>query len=259
MEWTAPFDGSVLHFGVHNLPPESARSIVNELTLYRRQPKDSKFFEILALLNRYPETMVVLNHPTSDLNSLGSGRLKALIVGLLSHHRKSIHALEINGYRPWNENRAAMALAEGFGLPVVSGGDRHGRSPNALLNLTNATTFSEFVSEIRYDKVSEVLVMPEYHEDLFKRKLESVADFFRYYPEYPIGQRRWTDRVFIKVEEGVVRPLSSYWEDTVPMWVKSAMWLVGLVRSKSLRPALRIAFARKVGVPVWGRTSTAPF
>jgi hypothetical protein len=70
-------------------------------------------------------------------------------------------------------------------LPVISGGDRHGHQPNAVLNLTDASTFSEFVLEIRDDKVSRVLVMPEYWEDLKTRKLEILADFFHTYPDYP--------------------------------------------------------------------------
>jgi len=32
---------------------------------------------------------------------------------------------------------------------LVSGGDRHGVEPNANINLTNATSFTEFVHEIR--------------------------------------------------------------------------------------------------------------
>ncbi len=113
------------------------------------------------------------------------------------------------------------------------------------MNLTNAASFSEFVSEIRHDKVSEILVMPEYRENLFVRKVESVADFFRYYPEYPPGQRRWTNRVFFYLEEGVVRPLSYYWYRTVPLWVKSFMWLVSLTGSKYLKSALQICFRKK--------------
>jgi len=252
MEWTVPIDGVVLHLGIHNLPSDSSTAIVNELASYRVQPKDVRFAELLALLNDYPETLVVLNHPLSGPRSLGTGRLKTLIMEFLNRHRKRIHALELNGYRPWSENRAIVALAERFGLPIVSGGDRHGRTPNAVLNLTNAGTFSEFVSEIRRDKVSEVLVTPEYWRDLLARKLESIADFFRVYPEHPRGQQRWTDRVFVRLEDDVVRPLSNYWKSTAPTWVKSVMWLVCLVESKSLQTALRMAIPRKVRVRLSG-------
>jgi len=251
LEWTVPVDGGALHLGVHNLPSEASSQIVNELLLHTRKSESKRVKELLASLNGYPETLVVLNHPMSDIESLGIGRLKTLVMGFLKRYGRKIHALEINGYRSWNENRATVALAEQFGLPVVSGGDRHGRAPNAVLNLTNATRFSEFVSEIRYDKLTQLLIMPEYWEDLFTRKLEAMAEFFRYYPEYPPGLQRWTDRVFIPVDDGVVRPVSHYWEQTVPLWVKSAMWLVRLVRSKYLQPAVRMAFSRKAREASW--------
>lgn len=245
LEWTVPIDSRAYHLGVHNLPPESSAQIVNELRCYTRKPQDGRLLQLLAWLNDYPETLLVLNHPFSGLDSHCIRRLKAWLTGLLNHYPEAIHAMEINGYRSWSENRRTVALAEKLGLPVISGGDRHGCSPNALLNLTNAASFSEFVSEIRHDKVSEILVMPEYRENLFVRKVESVADFFRYYPEYPPGQRRWTNRVFFYLEEGVVRPLSYYWYRTVPLWVKSFMWLVSLTGSKYLKSALQICFRRK--------------
>ena len=258
VEWTVPVDHTALHLGLHNLPPEMSESIMNELALYTLEPKDSRFGELLSWLNNYTEVLVVLNHPLSDLNALGIRPLKSLLMGFLSRYHEGIQALEINGYRSWGENRALIAMAEHFELPLISGGDRHGCAPNAILNLTNASTFSEFVSEIRYDKASHVLVMPEYREDLFMRKLESVADFFRCYPEYPYGLRRWTDRVFIQLEDGVVRPLSNYWHRTVPPWVRFAMWLVGLVGSKHLQPSIRMASARKLGLTLWKRFRAQP-
>jgi hypothetical protein len=231
---------------------------MNELALHTLEPKDSRFGELLAWLNNYPDVLVVLNHPLSDLNALGIRPLKRLLMEFLSRYQEGIHALEINGYRSWRENRGLVAMAEHFELPLISGGDRHGCAPNAILNLTNASTFSEFVSEIRYDKASHVLIMPEYREDLFMRKLELVADFFRCYPECPYGLRRWTDRVFIQLEDGMVRPLSNYWHRTVPLWVRFAMWIVGLVGSKYLQPSIRMASARKLGLTLWKRFRAQP-
>ncbi|MGD2125327.1 MAG: hypothetical protein PVG99_04560 [Desulfobacteraceae bacterium] len=246
LEWTVPIGESVLHLGIHNLPSGLSTKIINDLSAYTLEPSKAMFAEILTWLNNFPETLVVLNHPLSDLRSVGIERLKRLIVEFLNRYGKGIHALEVNGYRSWSENHKAVSLAERFSLPVVSGGDRHGCAPNAILNLTNATSFSEFVSEIRYDKISEILIMPEYrNKNLYARKLESVADFFRDYPEYPHGHQRWTDRVFFQLEDGLVRPLSYYWQRTVPVWVKSVMWGIQLIGSRYLRPALRIAFAGK--------------
>jgi hypothetical protein len=149
----------------------------------------------------------------------------------LHHYSNGIHALEINGYRSWKENCATMALADQFELPLVSGGDRHGCSPNAVLNLTTSRSFAEFASEVRVDKTSHILIMPEYRSKrVLERKMDSLADFFADYPENPCGQRRWTDRVFFQLEEGLVRPLSYYWQRTAPMWVKSVMWGIQLIR-----------------------------
>jgi hypothetical protein len=258
LEWTVPVNGFVFHLGVHNLPSRLSMDIVEELVRYTRQPTENRFVELLSLLNGHPETLVVLNHPLSDLRSLGNGQVKGLVTGFLNRHNGCIHALEINGYRAWSENQTIVDLAEQFGLPIVSGGDRHFRAPNAVLNLSKATSFSGFVSEVRKDKISDVLVMPEYREDLLKRKLESVADFFRYHPDHPQGQKRWRDRVFVQHEDGFVRPLSHYWNQTAPTWVKPVMWFVCLMGSKYLRMAFRTAFVRRVGVALWEHINALP-
>lgn len=244
LEWTLPFEDCVFHLGIHNLPVGSASQITAELQSYRFQPRSGRLKELFEWLNEFPETLIVLNHPFSDLESLGMERLKPLLFKFLREYGTRIHALEVNGYRPWSENQAVIALADQFDLPVVSGGDRHAFSPNALLNLTNAATFSEFASEIRCDRHSQVLVMPEYCQDLFARKMDSVADFLRFYPDYPHGEQCWTDRIFFQLEDGVVRPLSYYWHRTVPIWVKSVMWVFSLISNKYLRPALHSAFTK---------------
>jgi hypothetical protein len=73
-----------------------------------------------------------------------------------------LHALELNGLRNWDENRAVRRLAEQWNMLLISGGDRHGVEPNANLNLTNATSFTEFVHEVRREKKSDMLFMPQY-------------------------------------------------------------------------------------------------
>src|SRR5262249_20871932 len=42
VEWTVPVAGTFVHLGVHNLPIESARSVMSELAAYTAQPKDSQ-------------------------------------------------------------------------------------------------------------------------------------------------------------------------------------------------------------------------
>jgi len=58
-----------------------------------------------------------------------------------------LHALEVNGMRSRRENREVVVLAEEVNLPVVAGGDRHGFEPNAVLNLSCAGSFEEFIWE----------------------------------------------------------------------------------------------------------------
>ena len=51
----------------------------------------------------------------------------------------------------------AMELAEEFQTTAVSGGDRHGTEPNAVLNLTNAGVFGEFAHEVRFQRKCDFL------------------------------------------------------------------------------------------------------
>jgi hypothetical protein len=257
LEWTVPVNGGLLHLGVHNLPPERSVDIVNDLMAYTSELKTRSLPDLLAMLNDSPGTLLVMNHPLSNPDGRGAARLRRVATGFLDRHGEHIHALEFNGYRPWSENRMVMRLAEEFGKPVVSGGDRHGTAPNAIVNVTRADTFSAFVNEVRRDKVSTVLVMPEYQEeDLIMRKLAVVTDFFRYYPDYPLGHRRWTDRVFIKLDDGVIRPLSKCWDHTTPAWIKSVMWFVHLMGGRYIQPAFRMSFIRKIGLALWGHVQT---
>jgi hypothetical protein len=70
---------------------------------------------------------------------------------------------------------------------LISGGDRHGVEPNANINLTNATSFNEFVHEVRKERRSNVLFMPQYAEPWKHRILQSTMDAIRDYPEFPAG------------------------------------------------------------------------
>jgi hypothetical protein len=105
-----------------------------------------------------------------------------------------IHALELNGLRPWKENRDVAVLAGSKPLPLISGGDRHGREPNANIKLTNAATFAEFVGEIRRYGWSDVLFMPQYREPFRLRILRNMCDILEDDPEHSLGWTRWCDR-----------------------------------------------------------------
>ena len=111
---------------------------------------------------------------------------------------------------------------------LISGGDRHGVEPNANINLTNATSFTELVHEIRREKKSDMLFMPQYAEPWKHRILQSTIDAVRDYPEFPQGSRTWDERVYHPDKNGVDRPLCELWPDgTAP---RSMRWGIALVR-----------------------------
>ncbi len=138
VEWTVPIDGTYFHLGLHNLPPECARSIAAEAARYTHQPEDGLRKEILAAVSRNKGTLVVLNHPFWDQGHCGNEHHNALLSQLLDESGDTIHALELNGLRPWRENRKVINLAREDGRPLISGGDRHTCEPSTIYNLTQA-------------------------------------------------------------------------------------------------------------------------
>jgi hypothetical protein len=218
-EWTVPFGEGYFHLGVHNLGPESMSALLPAMTAYTLTGTPETLPALLALLNEDPRLLLVLNHPLWDLAGVGPERHVVLLRRLLGEHGRLLHALELNGYRSWSENRAVAPLARAHGLPLVSGGDRHGCAPNSLLNVTTAQTFGEFVQELRERRESTILVMPEYRQELVTRKLQVLGDTIRTYPGSPAGQQRWADRVTYE-EDGAVHALSEEWVDGGPAWVR---------------------------------------
>lgn len=239
VEWTVPFERGFLHLGVHNLSPAQGEEIFAALSAHTQQRAFGRLTELLDLLCGDPEALIVLNHPLWDLADIGAVEHAALVRRFLDEHRERIHALELNGYRSWTENAGAIALANAVSLPVISGGDRHGCAPNALLNLTAATSFGEFANEIRERRRSVVLVMPEYRQSLVARKLAVACDALHEYPSYPQGQQRWVDRVSYE-RDGETRCLSKAWPDGGPWWVRCATRSFEIATSAPLLPALRL-------------------
>ncbi|MCG6418302.1 hypothetical protein K6U51_09675, partial [Vibrio fluvialis] len=145
---------------------------------------------------------------------------------------------EINGFRAWSENKAVIEMAEALGFPIVTGGDRHGCKPNTVINLTNAGTFEEFAEEIRVDKRSEVVLMPEYKQPLHSRQLQSFAEILKNYPEVAEGRQKWFDRVFFDVgnEKGLTSLSGHGWVRGGPTWLRAAIWTLGFMGSPKMRP-----------------------
>ena len=104
--------------------------------------------------------------------------------------------MELNGLRNWKENRVVKrpgrALEQAADLrrrPPRPGAERQ-REPD------QATSFNEFVHEIRDENRSHVLFMPQYAQPWKHRIMQSTLDAIRDYPDFPEGSRRWDERVY---------------------------------------------------------------
>jgi hypothetical protein len=185
--------------------------------------------------------LIILNHPLWDEKGIGVENHTAVLRQLLERHASSIHALELNGLRSRQENRKVIAIGRDAGFPVVSGGDRHGREPNAILNLTRGHTLSEFVQEVRYERLSHVVFMSQYRLPLKLRILRTVIDSLRDYPENPEGRKSWTDRVFcITPASNQPLPLSAVHRRNPTAWK---------VYGKGFRPGW-LSFSKLLKTPV---------
>jgi len=245
VEWSAPYAGvQDFHFGIHNLPSAKAQQWMETLAQFTAHPDDDRLTEILAALNDEPNVIVIFNHPLWDLFMVGAEKHAMFVNRFLEKNRQFLHALELNGLRNWDENRAVRQLAAQWNMLLISGGDRHGVEPNANINLTNATSFTEFVHEIRREKRSKVLFMPQYAEPWKHRILRSAIDAISDYPEFPLGSRTWDERVYHPNAKGVATPLSQLWPSGSAPW--QMRWSLAVVRLLGRRPVssgLRIAWS----------------
>lgn len=238
VEWTAPYEKSILHFGIHNLPANCDRTWMSAMAAYTAAPDETRLPEMLRELAAIPEALVVLNHPFWLEEGVQKADHPRALERLFRDCIESIHAFELNGTRGWKENADTIALARIHGRPIISGGDRHACEPSACINLTNAVTFAEFVAEIRGGHTN-LLFMPQYQEPMPLRILQASGDILRRYPEYP-GRTQWTDRVFYKGEDGVARSLSEIWQDRAPWMLMGAAGFVELMATTKLRSAIRV-------------------
>lgn len=237
-EWTVPYGTTFFHFGVHNLPAHAARDLAADLYAYTANPDPTRLAELFETLHAREDLLIVLNHPLWDEADIGAQNHRDTLCRLLTGYGRWIHAIELNGLRSWEENTEAMELAQAWQLPAISGGDRHGLESNANLNLTHATTFAEFVAEIRNEKLSSILFMPQYRETIGMRWFETVKDIVRYHPN---AQRpRWVDRFFYECEDGLTRPISELWPGEGPALLRSVFAMLRLAESESLRAAMRL-------------------
>ena len=245
VEWTVPYgDVQAFHLGVHNLPSARATEWMQRLKEFTANPSQTELAEILSALHSEPNVLVVFNHPMWDLYLAGEDRHDFLVNEFLLKYGVWLHALELNGLRNWDENRAVKRLAEKWNMLLISGGDRHGVEPNANINLSNASSFTEFVHEVRRERKSNVLFMPQYAEPWKLRILQSTLDAVREYPDFPVGSRTWDERVYHPDANGVDRPLSELWPNGSTPWIMR--WGIAVVKLLGRSPVsggLRIAWS----------------
>jgi len=244
VEWSAPYGPQSFHLGIHNLPSARAAKWMKAMAEHTANPSDARLTEILSALHAEPNVLIVFNHPMWDLYLVGKDKHQFLVNEFLLKNGQFLHALELNGLRHWEENRATRQLAEAWNMLLISGGDRHGVEPNANINLTNATSFTEFVHEIRRERKSDLLFLPQYAEPWKHRILQSTIDAVRNYPEFPQGSRNWDDRVYHPDAHGVVRPLSEIWPDgKAPRATRAVIGAVQLMGRGLVSGGLRMAWS----------------
>ena len=243
VEWSVPYMETVLHIGIHNLPSGRARAIMAQLAQYTKNPASGHLADLFKMLHDNPDVLIVLNHPMWDLAGVGKQRHIQIVCEFMAKLGMFVHAFELGGLRSWEENQAVLHLAEAWNQIVVGGGDRHGAEPSAVLNLTNAESFAEFVYELRRKQRSHVLFMPQYSEPFVLRMLQSLLDVIREYPEYPANSRRWDDRVFHPDRSGVLQPLSTLWNKP-PAFIDIFFSTVRLLETAPVRKAAQTALAK---------------
>jgi hypothetical protein len=249
VEWTTPFGkDQAFHLGIHNLPSESGADWMGRFADFTANPVNARLTELLSALNELPNVLIVFNHPQWDLYQVGHRRHAQLRDEFLAQNGQFIHAFELNGLRNWEENRLVKDLADRFHQLLISGGDRHGMEPNANVNLTRATSFNEFVNEIRRERRSQILFMPQYAEPWKHRIFQSTLDTLRDYPDFPAGSRRWDERVFHPDSNGVSRSLAQLWpHGRAPKVLRLAIEVVRLMGRKTVSRSLRFAWSENQG------------
>jgi len=241
LEWTVPFRSTFFHLGVHNLPLARARAWFSNMQEYRQAPHESRLMELLGSLAECPDMLIVFNHPLWDEKGIGPEKHAAKAHEFLGEFGAYLHALELNGLRPWRENHAVIALAGTYKKPVISGGDRHALEPNALLNLTNASTFSQFVEEIRHGW-SDVFILRQYREPFALRIVHSMVDVLKTYELHANGWKLWSDRAFYRCDDGEVRTLTTLFGSKPPAAVAVFVAAVQFASTPQVRRLLRGAF-----------------
>jgi predicted metal-dependent phosphoesterase TrpH len=152
------FQGHLFHLGVCHLPESRVEETHTQIQAAARAGRYDELFETLAASG----CLVVFNHPL-----LPWGPVSKMIPAteLLSRYGWAIHALEVNGMRPREENNCVLELARQWRKPVVGGGDSHLLVASSILSLSHAATFKDFIGEVK-DGHAVPFVTPDYFAPL---------------------------------------------------------------------------------------------
>ena len=242
VEWSAPFGQTVFHLGIHNLPSADGMHWMRRFEAFTSAPNDERLLAMLRELHAERQVLIVFNHPLWDLHSVGPVH-GVEVRRFIAQAGECIHAVELNGLRHAKENRETARLARDTGHLMISGGDRHGLEPNANINLTCATNFTEFVEEIRVERRSHVHFMDQYRQRWEQRILRSTLNAITDFPQFVPGWQRWDERAFHPDPQGVMRPLSELWPvGNPPAALMAAIWIVRLGGKRGLSAPLSLAF-----------------
>ena len=163
------FEGHLFHLGVSYMPESEVEETHTRLQAAAWGRRYDELFETLAASG----CLVVLNHP---LVAWGPGAETIPVTELLSLYGWAIHALEVNGMRPREENDRVLELARQWRKPVVGGGDSHLLVASSVLSLSRAAIFKDFIAEVK-DGHAVPFVTPDYFAPL-KWKLFLRVLFF---------------------------------------------------------------------------------
>ena len=245
-EWTVPFGRAVFHIGVHNLPAASAESYMAAMHQATAAAQEQQIFALLAEFCSIPEVLLVFNHPLWNFDNIPGDVFQYELDRFLVTANPYMHAFELNGMRCHQENRGVLHLAETWDQVLISGGDRHGCEPNALLNLTNAADFPEFVDEIRNGRQSSVVILPQYRQPFGWRMYQNFTHVIADYPHYPEGRRHWDQRTFHPDRAGeAVVPMRQLWSVGPPEFLKRIFALALAAAHLPITPLLRRWMAAK--------------
>lgn len=244
VEWTVPYGPTFFHLGIHNMEPGRARATMSRLEKFTASGRTIDLEEILSALAANPAALIVFNHPCWDEKAIGQSAHVEWAGQFVRHYGAYIHALELNGLRPWKENREVIRMGFAWNKPVISGGDRHAVEPNTILDLTDAETFSEYVEQVRSGRTT-VWVTRQYGESFQYRVVQSLQEILAYREDHGRGWKRWSDRVFFRCEDEVVRPLSALFHQNTPVPVMLLTAGVALSRHRGLARTFRLAFPRR--------------